>query len=374
MVLTADIKHVYILGAGSSISHSANIFPNINNFFIKAKENGIFTKEAKKDYDKLHDFIKRVYNLDIYKSKTDLDCEKVFTFLELEIERKYDSFISTRHQLFKLIKNLFIALESQLNTNQGDYNEFYERLHFSDTIITFNWDTLLDNILQREYYLERIASKYPLHSAKKTIKPQYLNFLDELSGYSRIIKEREGLRQEELPVNKCYLIKLHGSIDWTYCKNEDCDLYRKVFPVRNAAETGICHECREHKETLFVPPVLNKPIRKFPFIRKLWNIAGDELEKADEIIIWGYSLPPTDFYSDWLLRRLRNNKGLKGVSIINPGVIGKKKAIVNKRQLFIKRFKQMFPKGFPKEKIFLYEDYADYIQSITVEEKYDISY
>ncbi len=204
--------------------------------------------------------------------------------------------------------------------------------------------------------------------------PQYNNFLLELSGFSEHIIANLGYFR---PTDKGYILKLHGSIDWTYCKNEGCNLYQKVYPVLNAQETVTCDKCREKRETLFVPPVLNKPIRKFPFIRRLWNIGGDDIENSTEMIIWGYSLPTTDFYSNWLLRRLKDNKTLEKISIIDPQLIKKIKEKtskelkkVSRNKDFIERFIKLLPNDFNKENIYLYESFTDFNQRNTVENKY----
>lgn len=338
------------------------------------------TAKSKEDYDELYNFIIKFFNIDILDVGKELDLEEVYTFLELEVERDYDNFIRVRQQLFKLIKQLFNKLEADLPDKEDKFNKNHEfnllikELISTDTIIVFNWDTVLDNLLERTYCIRKVNIDDGVPYNISDNIPHYKNYLLELSGFSEYITGNMGY---SMPTDKGYILKLHGSIDWTYCKNEGCNLYQKVYPVLNAQETVKCDKCREKRETLFVPPVLNKPIRKFPFMRRLWNIGGDDIENATEMIIWGYSLPLTDFYSNWLLRRLKNNKTLKKLSLIDPQVIKKEKEITSKElknilsnKDFIERFIKLLPNDFNQDNFYLYESFTDFNQRNTVENKY----
>jgi len=78
------------------------------------------------------------------------------------------------------------------------------------------------------------------------------------------------------------LIKLHGSLDWVDEQSETIGLFQP--------ETT-----KKAKIPLIVPPVLDKSKYYFPEkIRDLWFSAHDHLRKATEIIIIGFSFPPTD--------------------------------------------------------------------------------
>ena len=154
-------------------------------------------------------------------------------------------------------------------------------------------------------------------------------------------------------------------IDWLYCPNEDCGSYSKVFPVENIIGEKYfiaeykCHECSSRMEHLIIPPVLNKNYSRFPFIKKLWNIALEELKSADDLVIWGYQLPPTDFYNKWLFRQ-KSDK-LKKVAIINPACFRKKKNKELPRNMdFLKPFLDIFEASKIVPEISYYENYSDY--------------
>ena len=114
---------------------------------------------------------------------------------------------------------------------------------------------------------------------------------------------------------KGFYLKLHGSIDWKYCANSNCGANNKVL----IAECGRCRRCFRRLNRLIIPPIINKQYKNYPFIEKIWTLASIQLDSAEEILIWGYRLPPTDFYSNWLLSKTSNN--VIKVSIVNPACI-----------------------------------------------------
>ena len=156
-------------------------------------------------------------------------------------------------------------------------------------------------------------------------------------------EENEEKEEKEKKEEKGVYLKLHGSIDWFYCANEGCRLFNLIFPVKKPTEDYYCcSECHEHNLPLIIPPVLNKAYRQHPVIRRIWNHAADEVKSADELIIWGYSLPPTDFYSKWLLLQARGgaNKwtNLIRMTVINPNAVDREGGHTD----FMKRFKRLY--------------------------------
>lgn len=168
-----------------------------------------------------------------------------------------------------------------------------------------------------------------------------------------------------------YYLKLHGSIDWVYCPNRDCSSYSKVFAVDQLDKKHYCFECGSEVQYLIVPPVLNKNFRNIPFMKKLWNFARNEIRIADEVVIWGYSLPSTDFYSKWLFRQTKEK--LKSVSIIDPECYqrlkGKSQYQRNLKQ-FLNPFLELFEHKVGKNKLEYYENFADYHKGVNFAEKY----
>ena len=328
-------KTVFILGAGASISHSQGNFPSYNEFFSKAMTLNLINDKDPND-KALIDYIAEVMKTEILREKSTVDIERLMTFMDIEIENasKQESYkIQTiKESLLKIIIMLFEELSKKLKVKKGDYNDFIKIIEDNDTVISFNWDVLLDKIL--------------------IDKHQYKNLSNLM------VKDRSPIILDD-PINSnllsrdSYYLKLHGSVDWKYCPNNDCDAHNKVFISTN----NLCATCYKSLETLIIPPIIDKQFKAYPFIEKLWKLGFNQLNVAQEIVIWGYRLPPTDFYSNWLLSKTSNN--VKKVSIINPDCIlsGKGKDI----RLNIKNFLKPFYDIYGEKKIVLYKDYKDYL-------------
>jgi len=372
-------KTVYILGAGASYSHSNKEFPLINDIFKVAKKllvTSLITdiNTLNPNYGCVEDYIVNKFNKSIFNIKQKLNIEDILTNLEIDIEKtKSNDLQIIRDRIITIILVTFILLDrkSVYYKRNGEYFLFFDRLKDNDTIITYNWDLLLDNILDRERIISNIKNIGQVEDG--ILKKQYLRMLMDLSAYRDLSWDRTSAPYEQYN-SKGYYLKLHGSIDWLYCPNEDCGLYSKVFPVKNVSGEYLiadykCHECSSRMKHLIIPPILNKNYSSFPFVKKLWNIALEELQSADELVIWGYRLPPTDFYNRWLFRQ-KSDK-LKKVSIINPECFRKRKnKELRKNKIFLEPFLDIFEASKIVPEISYYENYSDYNNNIKYLDKY----
>ena len=235
-----------------------------------------------------------------------------------------------------------------------------KQLNPSDTVITFNWDLMLDNTFGRhEIFKDR---------HKKSINKQYSNFIEDFSSIDAFSWVSSGIPEPYLKYEskEGYYLKLHGSVDWGYCDNKKCRGYGNVIPLKFYQQQYYCGKCHTAFKTLIIPPVLNKQYEQYPLISSIWTAAERELNNTNELILWGYSLPPTDFYANWLLHQ--TNK-LNKVVVINPDVKrGSEKITYNSN--FLKRL--LKPVGYKSNKIELYEFFSDYISNINIAKKYKI--
>ena len=315
------MNKIFVIGAGASKGHTNGDFPIINEFFKIANKIKILSDSGNKikpKYEDLEKYVRENFNLDILKKN--INIEEVMTNLEIDIE-KSDSYelIILRNKIINIIRSTLSKLSEKAFHEDSEYNLFYKMLNNNDTILTYNWDLLLDNVLGREIIVPDYSKMFEL---EKKDNQQYLEMWKKLTG----IRDLSWGKTDIPYVNyqsEGYYLKLHGSIDWAYCPNRDCGLYSKVFAVNQLHKKHYCFECGSGVQYLIVPPVLNKDFRHIPFMKKVWNFARNEISRTDEIIIWGYSLPPTDFYSKWLFRQTKEN--LKAVSIINPACFEKVK-------------------------------------------------
>jgi hypothetical protein len=72
-----------------------------------------------------------------------------------------------------------------------------------------------------------------------------------------------------------------------------------------------------------VPPTLRKQSfgdSETEPLRDVWRLAYQSLSNAERVVVIGYSLPPTDFHAEWLLRTsVQKNKNEKiDLVVVNP--------------------------------------------------------
>ncbi len=322
------MKTIWILGAGASISCSDRKYPTIDTFFRKAKEQGIISetiRKIKEEYKDVADFVYDNFGYNILRKDAKIDIEELMTILEISNSKiTTGKTIVLYDKLISIIQKTFFKLQINL-PQDSEYNMLVKNLSQEDTILTFNWDILLDNAFGRILVIKNKEDKK---------KNQYLNLIETV--ITRNTWAKLNVRDPYLKYNseRGYYLKLHGSVDWQYCNNEKCVGFGKVFALEHFKEKHFCSECHKELNILIIPPVLNKQYEKYPIISNMWNIAAKEIEYSDRIIIWGYSLPPTDFYANWLLRQ--SKQGIEKVVIINPDVKrGQKQITYN--YIFIRR-------------------------------------
>ena len=211
-------------------------------------------------------------------------------------------------------------------------------------IITFNYDTVVDNHLSdrfkpTELYFDRIKTEATKDKIRRT-------------------------KKKDFPL----LIKLHGSINWRVSKDE----YIKVIADNNNAEdksrthtydTMGCHflekiwrsennpEPDDDDAPLIIPPLPQKPITNVAIFRYLWTYAYEYLHECNELAICGYSLPETDTLAVSLFSNFKNDT-LKRIKIIDPNV-----AVIKKWKDLLSR------KGISNQIVWTYyDDFAQYIK------------
>ncbi len=116
--------------------------------------------------------------------------------------------------------------------------------------------------------------------------------------------------------------KLHGSVNWVQCQKcpvvqslnlgdfftryhyaWDIAAVDKTKPLRLAIEQalGKLEHCGQAcaAEALIVPPTWNKS-QYHDVIENVWRRAAKEMSEAENIVVIGYSLPPTDQFFQYL--------------------------------------------------------------------------
>lgn len=170
------------------------------------------------------------------------------------------------------------------------YEEYLRQLYQESrslTIITFNYDTVV------EQALDRVGLEYSY-------------------GPSKVVRFADKSRQRAVDKHGAdvRILKLHGSVNWGICR--ECSEAPRGVDLINAVEGSYvpprnlsCQFCdKQYLLPSIVPPVLTKGTALQPF-EVLWKSARTALFGAREIVVVGYSLPPADTQALDLIREVR---------------------------------------------------------------------
>jgi SIR2-like domain len=181
------------------------------------------------------------------------------------VPKEIDDFL---HLLFPVLSML-----DRNNDNETGYDRLAACLRKGDTILTLNYDTLLDTALHRRGWDPRKG--YGISLTQNNV---------------RWLKQAPPKNQSALQVN---LIKLHGSMNW-FVRGSTSNL-TKVFsskPVRITQPR--INEISKHIRQI-APPIYAK-IFDHKHWQALWTEAFKALCDAEVIVVVGCSLVDTDFH------------------------------------------------------------------------------
>lgn len=153
-----------------------------------------------------------------------------------------------------------------------------------DVVISFNYDILMDNALRE---------------TKKFTDCGYL------VPFQKVLDRQEQRKSEDAP-SDITMLKLHGSLNWLHCSFCDSNFLNRSEKISTQYATlpSSCPNCGESNvyfERVIVPPLVAKDYSIQP-LKYLWSRANRYVARAREIVIIGYSFPPTDFATEALLR------------------------------------------------------------------------
>jgi NAD-dependent SIR2 family protein deacetylase len=288
------MSRVVILGAGASagyVNAQVGLPPPVSRTFFSTAASLMAQRCLDWTcYPALSHFLSTYYRTEPrIDPEVDLDIEDVLTVIE----------ISGRHRVAReqLLRFIAEVLDVVLRGPPCDFHrQLLASLTPADTIITFNWDLLVDNLIT----LQRPSGPNYGTDALVPRGPRVLN--------------RPG---EPFPM----LLKLHGSFNWMECSRcRGCSahlLLGKVVAAHYSGQPTMCESCNEPTEPIIIPPTLLKRYES-RVIESIWRKAHAALKDASEIMIIGYSLPPTDFKAKWLFMESRANAlPLRSLSIFD---------------------------------------------------------
>jgi hypothetical protein len=336
----------------------------ITNFFQTALKN-------RKYYDEhyvnkvqvVYDYIEKYWR----RTKSDLanepfDLEQCFNLLERQKEEAYE----TDHEEYRRLLTIEFRLKSFLAEvlSEFEYSGFnldtynFGRILYQEqpTIITFNYDCILESIIESASGVNPSIPKQ-FHDLKPFEEPE---IPDELLTYSHhnwnrplgygitfdevelqqagIRKYVNGKRFYSHSKNKLYswpILKLHGSLNWfrylpvrsfpTLPGEDKPTLEEKEHEIVLVRGHWWFNEPPDHHgwyiDPIIITPILykNKFFREHPF-KEIWEMARDALSKCRRLVVIGYSFSPSDFSTRQLLLEAFSANDLEELVIVNPNV------------------------------------------------------
>jgi NAD-dependent SIR2 family protein deacetylase len=123
------------------------------------------------------------------------------------------------------------------------------------------------------------------------------------------------------------LIKIHGSINWSYCDSchdvREFDLINMKRGYENDTITyavvGICKNCGGQRRPLLIPPMGIKFVM-FPNLIRLWNLARENRESCDFLIVVGFSFSEADSYINKIIERSMSFKDDQVMIVCDPNM------------------------------------------------------
>jgi SIR2-like domain len=300
-------ERVVVIGAGASrgatISRDRACLPPLNaDFFTQLQR-----ISASKHRTTVENVINDVVNL--FGSNFDLTMEEYFTQLESiarmtrlagksnpafapsEIAKKRDN----------LMRALAAVLEESTDVSRAarakpceHHAAIVERLKAQDTVISFNYDCVMDHALRKGG-----NSKWSARYGYCLPRPNRIVGHENWSAPSPPTRATDSI----------YLLKLHGSINWQLpdTDDEEVRLKERLYRQRGTPRFTI------------IPPEWAKNIDSDPNFSTLWKNAERAIRNARSITLIGFSFTPTDLHVESLFRvALAKTGRLKKLVIVNP--------------------------------------------------------
>lgn len=210
---------------------------------------------------------------------------------------------SYERELSKFTENLSTYFSHVFLDKSGNHiicphhNELSRSLNADDTIVSFNYDCLIDTSLREAADRSwNTKSGYGFELSKP-----YEKWEPKRTGRGPIAK------------NPICLLKLHGSLNWdrsTGDKPEQLSLRDSPYSAVSRAKNEV------------VPPVWNKEVLNDPVLKELWKQARKRLPTGKVLVVIGYSVPQTDLVSQALIRvsasERKATQKLSHLIVVNP--------------------------------------------------------
>ena len=374
-------KTVYFLGAGFSADAGGPIQNQIIQFilddkFIEKFQSNPEVIKARKSFIK---FIEKTLSID-KKLWDNIALEDIFTPIDraLSTGKSFKNFGT--NELIKLREEFHLLMGSAIkfgvdNENNKDYiNEFAKYINTiaqkrlengldEISVITTNWDILLDNSL------EDLTRRYSIINEDKLAVVDYCCYISSLEKNDEYIKP--GLLALGKGGYNIKYLKLHGSMNWLHCPN--CQrMYVKFGEKTILQNKQHCRHCMvnykfsenessiELRGNLLLPTFI-KDLSNIQ-IQLIWQNAGIELSEASKVVFIGYSLPQADFeIRQLLLRCIPNHTEIEVVLYpFNKDIPNSQEQKENE----MLPWKTFFGKRIKNDDSFIFKTVPEYVESL----------
>lgn len=312
-------KTVYVLGAGFSKEAKAPSQEEIvaKIFEVHEEDNQILGSEK---ISKFKEFLKDTLHIPEHMHRS-IPLEDIFTPLDRCIldnmsfrNLSVETIKEKRALIYELIGNTIAHILE--NSNKDYINQFANYLvkscsirksnNYSQldpvSVITTNWDILLDNSIYNEIQSKRLDAVV-----------DYCCYISSYDKNDETVKP--GLEVLGRGGFNIKLLKLHGSLNWLQCPR--CHRlyvkfnYKIAMNPYNDINKPSCRHCNDNFSrhtshrliSNLIMPTFLKDLTN-PQYKLIWQNAGIELSEAKKIIFIGYSLPQADFEMRQLLSRM----------------------------------------------------------------------
>lgn len=295
-----------MLGAGFSCAYSSTA-PTMGDFLQRASDIGVYQPNG--SHRQLADIAERYF-----RSPIEVNIESLASLLALDstptLSPEKESRAAAYDQLIEIIEGTLVGIYDSPRTLEikNLFTSFANRLvDLRIPVVTLNYDLLMDQLLKDTgQWLPAAGYGIELPLAGFTRNDASLN--DEIRAATR-----------RAP-SKTVLLKLHGSLNWGRRNLKYSDgshplelspagalnpgSAQHILPIKNMSSSPIAHPGSYFWDTYIVPPFVAKSPGSGvePALENIWYMARAALAQAQFIHFLGYSLPPSDFQMDILIR------------------------------------------------------------------------
>lgn len=347
----------------------------------------------------IHLYVMNKFGIDPYTYfRSGIDIENFHSSIEADIQKEIEAGNENESMFHQMSYNELIYLfsfvinEIQNGSISKPHLKLAECISEDDVIATFNWDTLIERALEdssnwntdqgysftpKSIYRngwkdsdkqlnEPMVQLLKLHGSTNwlTVHP---NMLGNFTTLNRFVKPDDVYvyesTQESYPCHRGRYMKGYERLSYGYYPvnldmvayspdGEKVEFFNQPKPH---LKKGVAQSSGVASIPLIIPPVKEKKYDQYgELFDSLWAKTSEAIQKADEIILIGYSFPITDIKSTELfLKSFMERNSKPKIKILDPNP----EKIVEK---FIYEF------GFTKSEIQVYKDY--FSESFDIEE------